>query len=346
MKSIPLSATSTTLGCCGLPTTSEKKARAAPAASGEEEDEKGAPAGRLAAGQQDWGSLRKEGRPRDERLLRTRHPHAGPPVAKTPPPCMCPQQTTLDRCLAEATGAPCTGPVRRLPESSLARNMRLLNVPLEDTRSNGLVWCSRKAKEPRERRRSPPAPLLLLLCTSAAGKEAASKQAGLVDAKAPALTQQLNEVAGGATTAAMRLLPLTDRDQAEALGSSRTAPATTLVLLAALLAAPPALSSGARVERLFYQSGLTRGGGKGGIKMIGLKGRGRRRRARGAGTANDGSKEKMGKMDTVAGVRGRGTTRRELLSASGDGFRASPEPRCRRRSRGHDRSARNPASES
>ncbi|KAL3204810.1 hypothetical protein MRX96_041191 [Rhipicephalus microplus] len=115
--------------------------------------------------------------------------------------------------------------------------------------------CSRKAKEPRERRRSPPAPLLLLLCTSAAGKEAASKRAGLVDAKAPALTQQLNEVAGGATTAAMRLLPLTDRDQAEALGSSRTAPATTLVLLAALLAAPPALSSGARVERLFYQSG-------------------------------------------------------------------------------------------
>ncbi|KAH6939066.1 hypothetical protein HPB50_015708 [Hyalomma asiaticum] len=105
------------------------------------------------------------------------------------------------------------------------------------------------------RRGGPPHHRPLLLGTSAAGKEAASKQAGLVDAKAPALTQQLNEVAGGATTAAMRLLPLTDRDQAEALGSSRTAPATTLVLLAALLAAPPVLSSGARVERLFYQSG-------------------------------------------------------------------------------------------
>lgn len=57
----------------------------------------------------------------------------------------------------------------------------------------------------------------------------------------------------------MRLLPLTDRDQAEALGSSRppTATAATLVLLVALLAAPPALSSGARVERLFYQSGVS-----------------------------------------------------------------------------------------
>ncbi|KAH8040527.1 hypothetical protein HPB51_011223 [Rhipicephalus microplus] len=49
-------------------------------------------------------------------------------------------------------------------------------------------------------------------------------------------------------------------------------------------------------------------------------------------------------MDTVAGVRVRGTTQRELLSAAGDGVRRAsrPELRCRRRSRRHNRSARNP----
>ncbi|KAH8008768.1 hypothetical protein HPB51_004158 [Rhipicephalus microplus] len=52
-------------------------------------------------------------------------------------------------------------------------------------------------------------------------------------------------------------------------------------------------------------------------------------------------------MDAVAEVRGRGTSQRELLSASGEGVgRASrPELRCRHRSRVHNRSARNPASE-
>lgn len=69
---------------------------------------------------------------------------------------------------------------------------------------------------------------------------------------------QLNEVAGEAATAAMRLLPL-DRDQADALGPRPWAPAaTTLVLLAtALVAAPPASSGAARVERLFYQTGTS-----------------------------------------------------------------------------------------
>lgn len=69
---------------------------------------------------------------------------------------------------------------------------------------------------------------------------------------------QLNEVAGEAATAAMRLLPL-DRDQADALGPRPWAPAaTTLVLLAtALIAAPPAPSEAARVERLFYQTGVS-----------------------------------------------------------------------------------------
>lgn len=69
---------------------------------------------------------------------------------------------------------------------------------------------------------------------------------------------QLNEVAGEAATAAMRLLPL-DRDQADALGPRPWAPAaTTLVLLAtALIAAPTAPSGAARVERLFYQTGVS-----------------------------------------------------------------------------------------
>ncbi|KAH8024115.1 hypothetical protein HPB51_021736 [Rhipicephalus microplus] len=51
-------------------------------------------------------------------------------------------------------------------------------------------------------------------------------------------------------------------------------------------------------------------------------------------------------METVAGVRGRGTAQRERRQEMAQGEPTRPELRCRRRSRGHNRSAPNPAGES